>query len=84
MEIHKDNDDVQGTIEEWKELLAKGEDIRVPYNHPLLKLNSQAMKDLGDYVDGVKMDYYKGNRSKQDYDDVSRKCGCRQSCSIAK
>ena len=84
IEIHKNNPDAAQTIEHWKELIANKHDIRVPYNHPLLKLTSQVMKDLGAYADAIKMEYYKGNITKQDYDDISRKIGCRQSCSIAK
>jgi hypothetical protein len=65
---------------EFKDKLRKGEEIHVPYYHPLLRLDHNQMACLGNKVNKLRSDYHAhiGSITRKKVNDARKLCGCKQ------
>jgi hypothetical protein len=79
-------DVIKNCVVEFEEHLSKSKEIRVPYNHPLLKLDHNQMVCLGRQVNEIRTAHYnnigQGSVSKTALADARRLLGCKQLCTI--
>jgi len=69
---------------EFKDKLRKGEEVYVPYKHPLLRLDHNQMVCLGNKVNKLRSDDYAHTRSitRKKLSDARKLCGCKQLCTL--
>ena len=71
-----------GWVQEFKAKLDRKEEIKVPYNHPFLRLDDSQMKGLGCLAEDLRAKHYRDELPKKQLAEWRRLLGCKQGCSI--
>ena len=83
LNARKTDDYTVGMVEEFRQKIQNEEQIKVPYNHPFLRLDDSQMKELGNLAETLRTKYYAKQMTKQDLQRWRKYIGCKQGCSIA-
>ena len=65
-------------VREFKAKLERKEEIKVPYNHPFLRIDDSQMKELGNLAETLRTKYYAKQMTKQDLQRWRKYLGCKQ------
>ena len=71
-------------VKNFSDMLSREEVIKVPYNHPLLRLDHNKMVCLGQQVNRLRSEFYAlvGSITRKKLDDGRKLFGCKQLCTI--
>lgn len=70
-------------VREFKAKLERKEEIKVPYNHPFLRLDDSQMKELGKLAEELRTAFYNKELTKTELAKWRKYLGCKQGCSFA-